>query len=374
MSTENRNKVLLGFGALVVVVIVAIALWPANFRKEDASGAIGAVQKHRAPQITQKDVILGDENVRHQQKVLYADFFADAASLRAMAASRKFDAATQLSSELRTRYAAEAEAVLAEAEIAARTSAARANLRSEIAEAQSILMTRKQLTADDMRELNGKLAHIIVVCEKEMNARSARIFNDAGQELAAAAKRLETAKLDNEFLAVAKQYEDVEALMSRPLAAVSLADEGAYLSAIQMETKVLADTELAVKQIGDQEVATKFIATADELAARASSNIRANTELMSEMAARFGHMDDEIALAGRILGSRAGIEAGSAAMLGRNLAAAREALRSRENEFYARANVATGEELAAVKKLNSEPELQGRLMNLQTRLQARQQP
>ena len=73
MSTENRNKVLLGFGGLVVVLVVAIALWPPNFRKEDASGAVGAVQKHHAPQITQKDVILGGEKTKHQQKVLYAD-------------------------------------------------------------------------------------------------------------------------------------------------------------------------------------------------------------------------------------------------------------------------------------------------------------
>ena len=28
MSSENRKKVLLGFGALVVILVAAIALWP----------------------------------------------------------------------------------------------------------------------------------------------------------------------------------------------------------------------------------------------------------------------------------------------------------------------------------------------------------
>ena len=65
MSTPNRNKVLFGFGALVAVLIVAIVMWPTNVQREDATGAIGAVQKHRAPQITPQDVVLGNEDVKH---------------------------------------------------------------------------------------------------------------------------------------------------------------------------------------------------------------------------------------------------------------------------------------------------------------------
>src|SRR5712691_3574125 len=182
MSTENRNKVLLGFGALVAVVIVAIALWPANFRKEDASGAIGAVQKHHAPQITQKDVILGDETVRHQQKVLYADFLADATKLRAMAASRDYSAATEFANELRARYAAEAGEALADAE-------------AEIAEMRSIL-NRKQLSDADIQQFNVKLAHF-----EEMNAKSMSraILADADREIELAVKKLETARLEDEY-------------------------------------------------------------------------------------------------------------------------------------------------------------------------------
>src|SRR5438093_1274315 len=273
MSTENRNKVLLGFGALVAVVIVAIALWPANFRKEDASGAIGAVQKHRAPQITQKDVILGDENVRHQQKVLYADFLADATNLRAMAASHNYSAATELANELRTRYAAEA---------------------------------------------------------------------------------------------------DAEALMSRPVASISLAEEAAYLNAIQVEMKVAADAEnLAVRQLADEQMASRLNAEAEQLEAKALSNIKANAETTSEMAARLNTIDDAIARASRQLG---GIDwSGNRAILSKNLAAARQTLLSREADFYARSRAVANEELVAAKALNS-AQLQNELANLQARLQARQQP
>jgi len=375
MSTENRNKVLLGFGALVAVVIVAIALWPANFRKEDASGAIGAVQKHRAPQITQKDVILGDENVRHQQKVLYADFLADATNLRAMAASHNYSAATELANELRTRYAAEADAALAEAtEMASRVSADREKLQTDIAEMQSRLAAHKtELSSEDMKELNTKLALIIVVCQKEMAARSAsRILNDADREFAAASKQLETAKLENEFAAASKRIADAEALMSRPVASISLADEAAYLNAIQVEMKVAADAEnLAVRQLADEQMASRLNAEAEQLEAKALSNIKANAETTSEMAARLNSIDDAIARASRQLG---GIDwSGNRAILSKNLAAARQTLLSREADFYARSRAVANEELVAAKALNS-AQLQNELANLQARLQARQQP
>ncbi|HEY8131675.1 MAG TPA: hypothetical protein VII12_07260 [Thermoanaerobaculia bacterium] len=377
MSTENRNKVLLGFGALVAVVIVAIALWPANFRKEDASGAIGAVQKHRAPQITQKDVILGDENVRHQQKVLYADFLADATNLRAMAASRNYSAATELANELRTRYAAEADAALAEAvEMASRVSADREKLQSEIAEVQSRLAAHKaELSSEDMKELNTKLALIVVICQKEIAAKSAsRILSDADREFVAAAKQLETAKLENEYAAASKQVADAEALMSRPVASISLADEVAYLNAIQMEMKVAADAEqLAARQLADEQMASRLNAAAVELEAKALSNIKASAELMSEMAAKLNDIDAAIAQASRIVGSRAAMESRSTEALSKNLAAARQTLLSREDEFYARSRAVANEEQLAAKTLNS-AQLQNQLANLQTRLQARQQP
>src|SRR5687768_7340768 len=82
MSAAKRQRMLLGFGGLAVVLVAVIALVSPNFRSEDARGAIGAVQKHRAPQIAQSDVVLGDEQTKQDQQVLYGDFLNDAAALQ----------------------------------------------------------------------------------------------------------------------------------------------------------------------------------------------------------------------------------------------------------------------------------------------------
>src|SRR5207249_3764450 len=141
-------------------LVAAIALWPPNFRKEDASGAIGEVQKHRAPQITQKDVVLGNETVKHQQKVLYADFLADATKLKALGHATEQQLA-DFDKEMYSRWIAVAEEVLAEEQAAARTSANRKTLDAEIAEAASFVREHKAtLSESDMVLANGKLAHI----------------------------------------------------------------------------------------------------------------------------------------------------------------------------------------------------------------------
>lgn len=103
-NSGNRSKALFGFGAIVAVLIVAILVWPSNVRKEDASGAIGAVQKHHAPQITQQDVVLGGEQVKAQQKILYTDFLADAGKLRSLANENAAAARTAFAREVRSRW------------------------------------------------------------------------------------------------------------------------------------------------------------------------------------------------------------------------------------------------------------------------------
>jgi hypothetical protein len=374
MSTENRNKVLLGFGALVAVVIVAIALWPANFRKEDASGAIGAVQKHHAPQITQKDVILGDENVRHQQKVLYADFLDDAAKLRAMAGSRNEAGVTAqlnaLANGLRQRYASEAAAAITEVELAVRQSAQRAEAESHIAAARSIL-AQKEMSERDMEQLRGKLGLLVVIASKgEANARIA----SADREIAEVANSLAAAKLDDEYMAAAKKLADAETLLARPLYAISLADDAKYLDAIQREMKVASDAEqtFAVR-LGDEQAANRIVVAAEELEAKAAANIKASAEQMNEMAARLDSMDAQMAQVRTALGTRAGLASRGYQELSSKVNAVRTELGQREEEFFAQSKAAASDELVAAKRLDN-GDLATRIANLQLRLQARQQP
>jgi len=100
MSADKRKTILIVFAGVAVVLVAVIAVVSPTFRSEDASGAIGAVQKYHQPQITKADVILGDESLRQEQKVLYGDFLTDAAALqnlsaRVVTASRHLDAKNQ---------------------------------------------------------------------------------------------------------------------------------------------------------------------------------------------------------------------------------------------------------------------------------------
>jgi hypothetical protein len=360
MSSENRKKVLFGFGALVVILVAAIAIWPPNFRKEDASGAIGEVQKHRAPQIAKSDVVLGNESVKHQQKVLYADFIADGAKLKALGARPEAAQLSEFAQELGTRYLAEVTEVLAAEEAAARSNTAQARLGTEIAEMQASIRNRQTLSDSEMQQLNVKLAHLA----EEMNVRNARTLNHAAEELAAAVNELAAAKMENEFLAVAKRLDDIESqLNSRGLFALSLAQEIEYLNEMEMSARVV------LARLGDQEMAQRLAERGEQLMARGMSNIEQEFQLQNEMAAKFKDMDDQIARANRILGAEASMA--SRASLAKNLGQTANALDAREAEFRARATAMAAEEMAAVRSLDNN--LAGRAELLQ-KLGARQAP
>jgi hypothetical protein len=218
-----------------------------------------------------------------------------------------------------------------------------------------------------MKEFNIKLGLLVVIASRDENTMS-KVFARADQELNAAANALQSAKVESAYLAAAKQVEDAETMLNRPVASVTLADEIQYFSTIEMEERALE-----AKHLADQEYASRISRAAEQLEAMATKNIQASAELMSEMAARLKDMDALMARASRLVDSRAGVQAGSIEMLNKNLAEARKALLSRSTEFNARANAASTDELAAVKRLsNGAPELQSKLMNLQSQLQSKQ--
>lgn len=94
MSAAKRRNILVVFGGVAVLLAVALFFISPNFRyrNEDASGAIGAVQKHRQPQIQATDVVLGSEQVKKDQQLVYLDFLADAAALSAISADLESEA------------------------------------------------------------------------------------------------------------------------------------------------------------------------------------------------------------------------------------------------------------------------------------------
>src|SRR2546421_12637706 len=96
--------------------------------------------------------------------------------------------------------------------------------------------------------------------------------------------------MENEYLAVAKQLDDVESqLAARGYFAISLADEIAYLNEVEMSARVV------LARLGDEAMAHRLAERGEELMARGMSNIAQEFQLQDEMAARFKDMDDQVA-------------------------------------------------------------------------------
>lgn len=272
MSSPNRNKVLVGFGALAVVVVAAITFWPPNFRSEEASGAIGVVQKHHAPQIAQKDVILGDEKTRTQQSILYRDYFDVSAKLQqisAKVASRDSQAANReadaLASELQQEYASRVASAIDAAALAAKQTANQ-ELMQECEALAAQAKADREVSLADMERLNSRLASIV----QAESPTGAKIILQHAED-ALAASRVQDAE---------------QALQNFDLANVEMADRQEELANIEMASKII------LQQRGDAEALAH---AAEQLQNAALANISEQTALSVSMASMLAQMDTQMA-------------------------------------------------------------------------------
>ena len=336
MSTENKKKVLLGFGAFAVVLIAVLAIWrPPAFRSEDASGSIGAVQKHHAPQITEKDVILGSETTRHEQQIRYADFLNDAARLQALSAmisANKFDAAAAeiaaMKAEARSSFAREAKAAVDAAQALARESR---NADSKISELSAILQNG-QLSDADLANFNTKFAAV----SEQFGVRSAA-------ERAAAAK----SQVDAALAEMRSNRSDAAARIDnaandlKAMNALTLADRADYLKAIEVESKAL---DRAQAGIMGQPMASALSANADALEMRAAKSMDNQLNLIIVVCSAVRDIDANIAAA---RGAQASV-AGRSEAYDNALASASRAFAGATAEINARVNAGVNTELAAL--------------------------
>jgi hypothetical protein len=381
MSTENRKKVLLGFGVLAVAVVVALAIWAPKFRNEEASGAIGAVQKHRAPQITRQDVVLGDEAARRQQKVLYADFLNDAAKLQAASAqlgmmaqrqaeSRDYAAVRKmlddLSDEAESRYFAYAREALA-----AVKAMNRAELANEIEEAAAVAQ-RAELSQIEMEQLNMKLAHIAE--QLEAKAAAARGAKAAHRELAEAVEDLQSRKFAEarSNLELAARELNLRAEFDSR----SLQADIEYLEATALELKTVKNVEELIGMMASKaqaenklaDIQMELASQAQRLEARAAKNIQQLFNEDTQMAAMLREMDAQVAEARKYAESKA-------QDFNRLLGEIQQELQVRETEFAAHAAADVEFELAAIEayagnltQLGRAPELGRLVANLNAQL------
>ena len=270
--SPNRNKVLLGFSAVVAVLIVAFLLWPANIKKEDASGAIGAVQKHRAPQIAQQDVVLGGESVKHEQEILYKDFLADAGKLRAIGSRNDVAAARAYQAELQMRAMRVANEAV---EAASRISESK--YQADIAELSSMIRNKSTLSSEEQLAFDRKLG---------MLAGKLGDQEAAFARMDAARAELSDLNLANEQLAESK-LADVEQAFNRVNEQFELADEAQYLSMIEVESKVVANEEAASRSQDLELLASK-------LESRAKANVEMAADREEQMAMRCQRLVNDI--------------------------------------------------------------------------------
>lgn len=246
MSADKRRKILIGFGGLAVVLVAVIAYVSPTFRNENASGAIGAVQKHRAPQIAQKDVILGGEQFRQEQKVAYGDYLSDAASLRQSAAAlsaQSADAKSQIDNQeanVESQYVESARATvdamqaLMSEDAAALGKASLANVDADLNALESALANAKLDSASAMESMNRRIQNLVNTVDSAFAAASYEMAEEALGKASAQLSNLDEAQA---ALGRAAAYLDVAS-------SLDLKYRMAHLEQMAKESKAIENVEV----------------------------------------------------------------------------------------------------------------------------------
>jgi hypothetical protein len=397
MSMQDRRKAFLGFGALAAVLIVAVIItWPPPyFNKTEATGAIGAVQKHREPQITPQDVVLGDEATRREQQVVFAHYLNDAAKLHAVSAelaarsearSRAQAAARELASmnaEMQVRFAQNVDfAVAAMEQLLARDANLHARLASEFADIGARAKA-SQLASEDFQALSARLKNVaeqlaIAPCCSGRGQMDARNLASAEQMMAKAAAPLQAKALSNEALVAAAADVDngVRALNAR-FAAANYADFVEYLNDFALQARAMANAEeqlaVAAQLQNEEQVAARLYDVSEALAAQAfnleSRAIRNLDEQLASDAAlalRLRNIDEAMAASNRAVANRASmLRNDSMQSFNRAMQNFGEAMASRSREFQARAAANIESQMASFDSyLNARKQVHARVLNV----------
>ena len=347
MSADRRKQIMIGFGVLAVVLGATIALVSPRFKSDDAIGAIGAVQKHRAPQIAQKDVILGDEQTKKQQQLQYGDFLADSAALQninaSMSTASRAESASRLaarSEDLRARYnSAARDQVAGMKAFYAKDSLEMKKLESvdsDLAAAASRVQAR-----EDVGALNARLESEFASLDSMLRARD---NNLAEADVAGLAARIQSR--DNVDGIRSTMAQAAATLDARTNAAM-IRDREQYLSAMARESAVLQSAEeaLSTGSRAASDVQNELGATAHDLAQRSLVNMRSNFASQSQAAESLSRMAEATSAMNKAAASR------SDASLGfrDEVAAFAQRIQARSAEAQSRFNYGMHSQLAGMR-------------------------
>lgn len=385
MSVQNRRKALLGFGALAAVLIVAVIVtWPPPyFDKDEATGAIGAVQKHREQQITPQDVVLGDETTRREQKVVFANYLDDAAKLQSISADLASQAAVRsslsnadhqlenMAADIQNRFAENLNAALAAMnQLLARDSvglsaAQLESINAEIAELSA--KTSRRINNEEMVALSAQLANV----SKKLDAASrygnraameAHTLKNAEEQLGKAVASLQAVswRSNKALVDAASQIENASKALEAKSADVAYSNFVDYLGALALEAKKLAAVRSnldAISRLANEEqmasqlkgVSAALANEAYELEAQALENIQKRLVGQSALSAQIRNIDQMVAAANRSVGQHASsLENQSLSAFNKAIGNFSQNLENRSQEFQARAVDNIRSELAVI--------------------------
>ena len=294
---SRKKKIFIGAGGAAVVIAAGLLIFNPDFPRKDASGAIGAVEKHRETQIAAQDVVLTDEQTRKTEQTLYADFLADAAKLENMSADlgiiailignmdqslgstnlkqnlddafvrRIRNAEVSLEShsvDLQSRYLQSmTESLGMAAELAnevqmleSDSAISLESLTADLASMTESVQNRRQLESDEMLSLNQKLQSFVGALEAKksrgldnfdisLEAKNARNLENFTAELNNLVASLEmTSDLNNEvILSSRKRLDNFAAeLGSADVLSLGMADRIEYLGSLALENEVMLES------------------------------------------------------------------------------------------------------------------------------------
>ena len=337
MSADRRKQIMIGFGVLAVVLVATITLVSPRFRSDDAIGAIGAVQKHRAPQIAQKDVILGDEQTKQQQQLQYGDFLADAASLQNISANMstasRTESASRLSArseDLRARYFSAARGQVAGMKAYfAKDSLEMKKLESLDADVNAA--ASRSLNSEEIGALNARLESMMHSFETALNTRNLASIDADVASLSARIDSRQDLEAARSTLAAA-----AHALDARSNAASMIRARASYLDAMARESRAVESAQQSMSMASKAQ--SILGSAAQELSQRAVLSMKNNLESATADVDALGHMSASLSAVSRAVESRSNTyNAASLASFRQESASFARAVDSRNAEAQARA-------------------------------------
>ena len=309
MSADRRKQMLIGFAGLAAVLVGTFIFVSPSYRPEDASGAIGAVQKHRETQIAPQDVVLGNEQVKEEQQIAYADVLEGSAALQNISAdlaigARSNNARVELAaidsaldariSKVEARYSANAKAAL---DAMKKVMAADAGsfdakkLEAMRAEADAIgARLQARLSASDMESLNARLSAIHSALEARVSASS---LDAISKNVAGISAQLDS---DTNLEAASRNLMKAESALEAR-SGVTVAARMSYADSAALEARTLWNAKSKLDATSKQSLAARADAISADMAARAAT---LEARAVSAMQARLASDEADASALGRM--------------------------------------------------------------------------